>query len=301
MDLQVIRWTHLTQLLMRLSWKVKTILNGIILDLQVERAIDSSRYSNQPNFCLCTIFMYPYKGLVNMNYGAVLMLLVGFSVSPQLFAGEEDEALFKACPGLSVWAAKHPREEKDMGSSGESKKQSVLSKDSADLSRRVNNDQRVRAPLLGGQVPSSEQLRKLSEVDADNLKWLKDKFARDGFPTAENVGQQGVQDFWLLVQHADTDPAFQQTVLDTLIASYSNNGVKNSDVAMLLDRVYLAQGKGQRYGTQFVRDKEGELVLQEPVEDLDNIDARRAEMDLMPLGVYQCVLRATYEGNPSMD
>ncbi|PPU03608.1 hypothetical protein XarbCFBP7408_08535 [Xanthomonas arboricola pv. guizotiae] len=70
---------------------------------------------------------------------------------------------------------------------------------------------------------------------------------------------------------------------------------------MLLDRVHLAQGKHQRYGTQFVRNEDGELVLQEPVEDLASIDARRAQMDLMPLGIYQCVLRATYEGNLPVD
>ncbi|WP_258072071.1 DUF6624 domain-containing protein [Xanthomonas arboricola] len=239
--------------------------------------------------------------LIKMKYGVVVILLFGFMVSPQLFAGEEDDALFKSCPGLSAWAAKHPRGGKDMDSSGDSRKKSVLSKASAELSRRVDNDQRVRAPLLGGQIPSPEQIRKLSEVDADNLKWLKDTFARYGFPTAESVGQQGVQDFWLLVQHADSDPAFQQTVLDMLIKSSSTNGVRKADVAILLDRVHLAQGKHQRYGTQFVRNEDGELVLQEPVEDLASIDARRAQMDLMPLGIYQCVLRATYEGNLPVD
>ncbi|USI99515.1 hypothetical protein MUG10_15865 [Xanthomonas prunicola] len=236
-----------------------------------------------------------------MKYGVAVIFIFGFMVSPQLFAGEEDDALFKSCPGLSTWAAKHPRGEKDMNTSGDSRKKPVLSKASAELSRRVDNDQRVRAPLLGGQMPSPEQLRKLSEVDADNLRWLKDKFARYGFPTAESVGQQGIQDFWLLVQHADSDPAFQQTVLDVLIASSSTTSVKKADLAMLLDRVHLAQGKRQRYGTQFVRNEDGELVLQEPVEDLANIDARRAQMDLMPLGIYQCVIRATYEGNPSVD
>ena len=63
---------------------------------------------------------------------------------------------------------------------------------------------------------------------------------------------------------------------------------------MLSDRVRLAQGQPQRYGTQFVRGAGGELVLEQPVEDIDGIDARRKEMDLMPLNLYQCVLRATY-------
>lgn len=63
---------------------------------------------------------------------------------------------------------------------------------------------------------------------------------------------------------------------------------------MLSDRVRLAQRQPQRYGTQFLRDAAGELVLEQPIEDIDGIDARRKEMDLMPLDLYLCVLRATY-------
>ncbi|MEJ1250654.1 DUF6624 domain-containing protein [Denitratimonas tolerans] len=216
-------------------------------------------------------------------------------LADEVSIADEDAALFKSCPELSAWAAKHPREGRDMDSDSHVGTPPISSTLGTELSRRADLDQRVRAPLSVGQIPSQEQLQRLAEVDADNLRWLKHLVAHDGFPTVEQVGQKGVRNAWLLVQHADADPVFQQEVLDSLIARSSTSGLKKADLAMLSDRVLLALGQPQRYGTQFVQNKEGDLVLQDPVEDMADIDARRAQMDLMPLDLYRCVLRASYE------
>lgn len=223
-----------------------------------------------------------------------LALAVMMPVSGAI-AATDDAALFEACPGLSGWAARHPHGRRDVNSGDGAWTSSVPDGTSAELARRAALDQQVRAPLSGGQTPSPAELRRLAEVDADNLRWLKEQIRRHGFPSAEQVGEQGELDAWLLVQHADADPRFQQSVLASLMARQASSGIRKADMAMLSDRVLLAQGKPQKYGTQFVRNGSGEFVLQEPVEDLGGIDARRARMDLMPLGLYRCVLHATYD------
>lgn len=57
---------------------------------------------------------------------------------------------------------------------------------------------------------------------------------------------------------------------------------------MLTDRMLLAQGKPQRYGSQFLI-KDGVPTLH-PTEDRVGLDARRAAMGLAPIADYACVL-----------
>lgn len=222
-------------------------------------------------------------------FGLMLVLM-----SATAWAQEGDAALLKACPGLAVWAKTHPR-----GGSTLAPKRDDLRKLTEpalrnELARRVTADQRVRAPLLGG-APDKATIQAMLAVAADDLVWLKSIIARQGFPTPSMVGHQGVADAWLLVQHADSDPAFQSAVLKVLAARLQSGGIRRSDIALLTDRVLLAQGKPQRYGSQFERDRHG-AFLPKPTEDMATVDQRRAAMDLMPLTAYRCMLTNSYGG-----
>jgi len=69
--------------------------------------------------------------------------------------------------------------------------------------------------------------------------------------------------------------------------------VPPGDFAMLEDRVRVHDGQPQRYGTQLSLDGTGPMRF-DPIEDLEHLDARRAEAGLPPLDVYSCMLRAFY-------
>ena len=74
---------------------------------------------------------------------------------------------------------------------------------------------------------------------------------KDGVPTVAQVGESGVHWAWLLVQHADDDPQFQLS-LQPLFAERQRAGeLPADDLARLTDRVLLATGRPQRFGTQF--------------------------------------------------
>ncbi|MEA9606813.1 DUF6624 domain-containing protein [Xanthomonas campestris pv. plantaginis] len=160
------------------------------------------------------------------------------------------------------------------------------------LLERLRNDQQVRSEVfVDGKV--SGDWKKLLAVDRDNTAWLKEVVASKGWPGNRLVGVEGASAALLLVQHADADPAFQQQMLPLLEAALTRQDVAADDVALLTDRVLRAQGKPQRYGTQFKPGADGSMVL-EPTEDEAGLDARRRAVGLPSMAVYKRMLGEAY-------
>jgi hypothetical protein len=136
---------------------------------------------------------------------------------------------------------------------------------------------------------------RMKAVDEDNTTWLKGVVEQHGWPTYTLVGKDGANAAWLLVQHADADPKFQRRCLD-LMAKLPKDEVSQSNLAYLTDRVLLAQGKKQRYGTQ-VTFADGKWKPR-PVADEANVDQRRAEVGLPPLADYIKLIEQQYGGGP---
>ncbi len=99
--------------------------------------------------------------------------------------------------------------------------------------------------------------------------------AQHGWPGRSLVGEEGAHAAWLLVQHADLDPAFQRSCLDLMQAAYANLEVTARELSFLTDRVLLSEGKAQKYGTQ------GALGTPSPEEEA-RIDANRLALGLEP-------------------
>lgn len=130
------------------------------------------------------------------------------------------------------------------------------------------------------------------DVDAKNLVRIREIIDEHGFPSAALVGSDGVAAAWLLVQHAD-DVVLQEQVLAAISPPNAiPQGINGEKIALLTDRVLLRQGKSQRYGSQFIKGKNGPEPS--PIEDEANVEARRAQMGMMPLADYVCVARVMY-------
>jgi phosphatidate phosphatase APP1 len=50
-------------------------------------------------------------------------------------------------------------------------------------------------------------------VFTTHKKRLEEIFEKFGYPRFGLVGEKGAQDYWVMVQHCDSDPAFQSRVL----------------------------------------------------------------------------------------
>jgi Family of unknown function (DUF6624) len=145
----------------------------------------------------------------------------------------------------------------------------------AELLRRVDKDQVARKAL------DADAMR---EADGENLPWLKAVIAEHGWPGAALVGTDGAHAAWLLAQHADADPAFQRQCLDLLTAAVEGGEARMHELAYLTDRVLLAEGQPQVYGTQVTL--QGGAWVPRNLRDPDGVDARRAAADLEPLAEY---------------
>lgn len=164
-----------------------------------------------------------------------------------------------------------------------------------ELAARVEKDQDLRNRWI--QNTDDKQLgEQLSQVDRDNTAWLKGVVKAQGWPSISKVGRDGAQAAWLLAQHADLDPAFQEEVLTLMQAQVAKGEASGRLLAYLTDRVRLAQDKPQVYGTQFHDTADGKL---EPLqmEDPAHVDARRAAVGLESMAEYREQLAATYRAD----
>jgi uncharacterized protein (TIGR03067 family) len=134
-------------------------------------------------------------------------------------------------------------------------------------------------------------IEKGKAVDRDNTAWLKGVVDKHGWPGKSLVGSDGALAAFLLVQHADLDPAFQKKCLGLMAEAVKNKEASPANLAYLTDRVALKERGVQVYGTQ-LRVEEGG-VRPAPIEDEANVDRRRQEVGLPPLAEY---LKAVRDG-----
>jgi hypothetical protein len=102
-----------------------------------------------------------------------------------------------------------------------------------------------------------------AKIDNKNTAWLKQKIKKYGWLGIKEVGVEGDDIAWLLVQHADLDTIFQQQVLDLLASEVKKNNTDKKNFAYLTDRVMVAKFKTQVYGTQVkrqIKDENNKIV-----------------------------------------
>ncbi len=133
----------------------------------------------------------------------------------------------------------------------------------------------------------------MKRVDTENTARLGVIVERHGWPSFTLVGKDGAKAAWLLVQHADLSPKFQRKCLD-LMAKAPRDEIFSDDLAYLTDRVLLAEGKAQVYGTQFTM--ENGKCKPRRMEDEANVDQRRKDVGLPPLAEYLKQAEGFYGG-----
>ena len=122
-------------------------------------------------------------------------------------------------------------------------------------------------------------------IDARNTERLKEIIAAIGWPTKSKVGKDASTAAWLLAQHADHNPEFQQVCLD-LMKQELTDEVSQGHIAYLEDRVRVNTGRPTLYGTQFYTNPEGQFGPR-PIEDIESLDERRALMGLERFEEYE--------------
>jgi len=161
-----------------------------------------------------------------------------------------------------------------------------------ELLERAERDQEIRSRVVAaferGETPRVSE--EDSRIDRENTARLEEIVDRWGWPDVSLVGEDGAHAAWLLVQHADHRPDFQERCLPLLAEAAERGQVSKGDVAYLTDRVRVKLGRPQVYGTQYAgeRTEGGTFVSLPPlVEDVEGLDVRRAAVGLGPWIEYE--------------
>lgn len=175
----------------------------------------------------------------------------------------------------------------------------------AELDSMVELDQRWRNAHREAVNQSVDSLTKAQLVMAmnaiDSLHYLKLKelFDQYGYLGYDLVGEDGGHDFWLLMQHQDEHPEFQEAVLNEMEIAVKNKQASYSDYAYLLDRVLVNTGRRQIFGTQMTLNSDSSSYIPKPVEDGNKLDKRRKKAGLPPMTLYIKLMNERYMGNLS--
>jgi hypothetical protein len=135
---------------------------------------------------------------------------------------------------------------------------------------------------------------KLCQIDNDNTRFLKTVIGQGSWPMISRDGKEAAEEAWLIAQHADGDPDFQEQVLRVIEPLVSKKEADGKNYALLFDRVALARNRPQRYATQFTRTAAGCLAAS-PTEDPKAVDARRVSVGLKPISEYTKALADAYK------
>jgi len=119
-----------------------------------------------------------------------------------------------------------------------------------------------------------------------NQAFLAIVLEKHGFPGIDLVGEKGAHDFWLMTQHCDFNPDFQEEVLVEMKAEMKRANASKSNYAYLVDRVRKNRGQKIIYGTQVRYNKATGQAMSQPLEDSLNVNQRRAEVGLESLEDY---------------
>ncbi|ROI04994.1 MULTISPECIES: DUF6624 domain-containing protein [unclassified Chryseobacterium] len=124
--------------------------------------------------------------------------------------------------------------------------------------------------LFNGYHPEMERVHKA------NAKRLREIIAEIGFPTIANIGEEGSEAAWLIIQHSIAEPEFMKECYQRMVENSRDINPKHR--AYLYDRIQVFQSRPQKYGTQISSD--GRLY---PVEDKSKVNEERINVTLPPL------------------
>jgi hypothetical protein len=161
-----------------------------------------------------------------------------------------------------------------------------------ELRRQINQmtliDQELRFRKI--QTNDPEEIRKLNaQIDSSDLRNLGEAKAilkTYGWPRLSDVGKDGQNNFWLIVQHADQDIPFQKWALAEMKKHKATDEIDLENYAFLYDRVQCNLNYRQRYGTQVNWSSNGQANSFRPILNEDVVNERRKSLGLLPLDIY---------------
>jgi len=158
----------------------------------------------------------------------------------------------------------------------------------AELIGLAEEDQKYEQIVLQGKVPADREgfFATKARLMVERGERCEAIFDEIGFPDYEMVGKDASEAFWLLVQHTDSDPEFQERVVEAMRPAVDRGAADGLNLAFLTDRVLVNTGRGQKYGTQVDYEHAIGRAFPKLLDAPELVDERRDEVGLEPLAEY---------------
>jgi len=118
---------------------------------------------------------------------------------------------------------------------------------------------------------------------------------KSGWPKYSQVGEISGDGVFYILQHDRTK--YMRKYINQFKEAAMINEASKGNYAMMLDRILVNSGKKQLYGTQLTYLDNRKVFF--PIENPENINKRRSEMELSPIESYAAAVGADY--NPNED
>jgi hypothetical protein len=160
------------------------------------------------------------------------------------------------------------------------------------LTTKISNGEKLDKSIDKNQI-----MKNWIMTDSMNTAEVRKIFYQYGFPNYDLVGPKGANDFWLLIQHQDRHPSFQDSVLTKMKIEVDKGKAPSSSYAYLLDRVKVNTKQLQVYGTQMTLNKEGTSFEPQPVIEPEKLNERRKSVGLHSIEEYIETMNSHYHGS----
>lgn len=158
-----------------------------------------------------------------------------------------------------------------------------------------HEDQQIRHKFIAAmQNPTIELLtiqRAMDSIDSLNQRYVSDLLDQKGWP--KHISDSANKAIFLVIDHAEK--SYSERYFKKVKEKAEQGVISKSDAATLEDRILMRAGKPQKYGTQTrIYHKTEDMLYVWPIEDAENVDQRRAAVDLLPLENYMQLLEDVY-------
>ena len=153
---------------------------------------------------------------------------------------------------------------------------------------KEDQEYRLKVVKLIKEGASKESLDSIKaiikEKDHSNLTFVIQLIDKYGWLTPQDIGTQGVQTLFLIIQHADLRT--QKKYYPLILKAEKEGNILSSNVAILEDRMAVREGKPQTYGSQGYYDASQKKTFVYPLVDSKNLDRLRKSRGLEPMKDY---------------
>lgn len=154
-----------------------------------------------------------------------------------------------------------------------------------ELLEMASRDREAREGFGPEAMGDTAFMRRLARTDTVNTRRLLALVDSLGWPGVEDVGTDGLEAAFLLVQHA-ADLELQKRALPSIEADVRAGHLDPQDYALLVDRTRQKEGLLQLYGTQLSIVSGSKQARLDPIQDSARVDARREALGLPSLARY---------------